>query len=551
MTIEQNILKWYQFKENATVLEIFNEKSILEDCNKNIQLKTTDIKNLKLEGKYDYITLIGTFEYAPEIIDNEKSYSSFLKILREHLNKDGIIILAIDNRLGVKYLVGGKNKNYSKIFEGMEKKVQKGKTNLLLKKELIKFIEEASFENFKFYYPLPDYKFTSAIYTDNFLPKSNHSKIVYPVNYENGSIVIYNEINILKQICDIGQFDNFANSYLVEISDSPITNDIKFVNYNVFRKDKYKLLLTMHNSYVQKEAENDEAISHIKNIEVNTDKLRNMGFNVLEKIENNKIISEFIEEKEFDKNLIEIIEKQGVQAFIEEIKKWYYYIREKLITQKQVDGEKDIFVEYNIEIPEEKKKKLEFIKEGYIDLSFENVFCKQGYLLYDQEWNIKNIPLQFILYRAINNLYTYNNIKLENKIPKELIIQEFDLKQYEEYFEKLEEKIQEEILNKDFVEKYQLEERKYYKELEKLEKKIKSLEEEHENLEKKLENKENEINNIQMIKEKEIAEEKNKYENLNNIKEQLEKKYNELLNEYNTSRGWKVIKTVRKIIKNK
>lgn len=537
MTIEQNILKWYQFKENATVLEIFNEKSILEDCNKNIQLKTVDIKNLKLEGKYDYITLIGTFEYAPMIIDDEKSYSSFLKILREHLNKDGIIILAIDNRLGVKYLVGGKNKNYSKIFEGMEKKIQNGKANLLLKKELIKFIEEASFENFKFYYPLPDYKFTSAIYTDNFLPKSNHSKIVYPVNYENGSIVIYNEINILKQICDIGQFDNFANSYLVEISDSPITNDIKFVNYNIFRKDKYKLLLTMHNDYVQKEAENNEAILHVKNIELNTDKLKNMGFNVLEKIEKDKIISDFIEEKEFDKNLIEIIEKQGTVAFMEEIKKWYKYIREKLITQNEIDEEKDIFIEYNVEIPEEKKKKLEFIREGYIDLSFENVFCKNGYLLYDQEWNIKNIPIQFILYRAINNLYTYNNIKFENKITREEIMQEFELKQYEEYFEKLEEKIQEEILNKEFVKEYQTEEKKYYKELE--------------NLEKEIQDKESEINNIKMIREKEIAEEKSKYENLNKIKEEIEKKYNELLNEYNTSKGWKVIKTIRKIIKNK
>ena len=88
-------------------------------------------------------------------------------------------------------------------LEGLETKINQTKPNLLLKQELENFIKEAGFENYKFYYPLPDYTNTSSIFTDDFLPKSNHSKIVYPLNYEIDSNVVFNEINVIKQICDM------------------------------------------------------------------------------------------------------------------------------------------------------------------------------------------------------------------------------------------------------------------------------------------------------------------------------------------------------------
>ena len=151
------------------------------------------------------------------------------------------ILLAIDNRLGIKYFAGAKNKHYNKLFEVVESEVRQKKPNLLLKRELEKFINEAEFKNYKFYYPVPDYFNTNTIFTEDFLPKSNHSKIVYPVNYDEESIIIFNEINVMKQICDNNKFADFTNSYLVEISNEQINNDIKFINYNIFRKDKYKI----------------------------------------------------------------------------------------------------------------------------------------------------------------------------------------------------------------------------------------------------------------------------------------------------------------------
>lgn len=178
MNNSANILKWYPFRENAKVLEIYDTTSILEKIKKNFELEQQSIQDLQIQGTYDYITLIGTFEYAPTIIENEKAYSTFLRNLKEHLNEDGKILLAIDNRLGIKYLAGAKSKYYSRIYEGVESEIRQKMPNLLLKKEIEKFIKEAGFSNYKFYYPLPDYRNTNSIFTDEFLPKSNHSKIL-------------------------------------------------------------------------------------------------------------------------------------------------------------------------------------------------------------------------------------------------------------------------------------------------------------------------------------------------------------------------------------
>lgn len=174
-------------------------------------------------------------------------------------------------------------------------------------------------------------------------------------------------------------------------------------------------------------------------------------------------------------------------------------------------------------MPNEIKEKMQFVKNGYIDLSFENIFCEDEYLFYDQEWYFENIPLEFILYRAINNLYTYNGSKIEKKLKKEDMLKKFNLEDFTLYFEQLEKHIQKEILNEDMVNKYRNKIAKYYK-----------------NLENINDNSEKSIKELSMLKEQN--------EILKKEKADIENKYSQLLNEYNTSRGWKLIKGFRKII---
>lgn len=68
----------------------------------------------------NYITLIGVFEYGEAYIQSETPYVDFLKIIATHLKPDGKIVLAIENRLGLKYWAGCTENHFGTLFEGLE-----------------------------------------------------------------------------------------------------------------------------------------------------------------------------------------------------------------------------------------------------------------------------------------------------------------------------------------------------------------------------------------------------------------------------------------------
>ena len=72
----------------------------------------------ELDTDYDAVFLIGVFEYAASYIHDEDPYGSFLKIIRKHARKDGIVVIAIENRLGMKYFGGAREDHLGEFFKG-------------------------------------------------------------------------------------------------------------------------------------------------------------------------------------------------------------------------------------------------------------------------------------------------------------------------------------------------------------------------------------------------------------------------------------------------
>ena len=204
-----------------------------------------------------------------------------------------------------------------------------------------------------------------------------------------------------------------------------------------------------------------------------------------------------------------------IEEAYSEIEKYFTYITERLIKEKK-DGE-DIFEKYKIDVPEEIKQKMTFIKNGFIDLTFENVFMKDGYLFYDQEWYVENVPLEMILYRTIKNFYTYNGKKVEEKISKEEMFSKFNITEFLPYFEEVEIFIQKDILDENIVEEYRNQISKCYYNLE------------------------NAVGN-KLRNEKEYQELKNNYN-------ELEKKYIDLSNKYNKSKTSGILGKCKRLFK--
>ncbi len=463
-----NVVKWYPFEKNKKILEIganYGEITLeltkrvssvtsVEFCQEKIeclQKRLGEVENLKLilctnlkdviiDEKYDYITLIGTAEYAEKL--GFSNLKEMLEWAYNKLSEQGKIILAIDNKFGVKNLAGStksKQEPPFAIYNEYKDKDYKlyGKTEL---EEILK-----NFNNSKFYYPVPNYSLTHMIYTDEYLPKRNRYNIYYREDEE----ILFNELTFIGEAIKNNKFDFFTNSYIIEISKEN-TTDVHFVNYSNMRKEEYKIITKISEEKVEKEAYNKQGIQHIKQIENNIEKLKNSGFSMCEKFSENKIESNFIKIPTMDEYLGELIEKGEYTKFEEELEKWHKILNERFTKT----SETSIFEKYNVEIKDEEKEKLTILKDGFIDLVFQNIFYDGNeYILFDQEWYEEGVPLELIMYRSIQQLvFQHNNIA--KKINLKELYKKYNIENYIKIFDNLEEKWQNTLIDKKILDFY-------------------------------------------------------------------------------------------------
>ena len=69
---------------------------------------------------YDYVLLIGVFEYGQSYIPTQTPFEDFLKINQKHVKKDGNLVIAIENKMGMKYWAGCVEDHLSQFFAGIE-----------------------------------------------------------------------------------------------------------------------------------------------------------------------------------------------------------------------------------------------------------------------------------------------------------------------------------------------------------------------------------------------------------------------------------------------
>lgn len=345
-----------------------------------------------------------------------------------------------------------------------------------------KLEELLSGKYYEFYYPLPNYKMPNIIYTQNSMPTL--SNIYRNLTYKDEN-VNFKEVEAYAKIIENNpnDFEYFANSFLVEISNEKLeSQNISFITFSNIRKDEYRIKTIVNKDKVYKTEVNQKAKNHIKNIKENIDLLNRLKIHTLDSYDEEKIISQYVEEKTLENVLLEILKKEGKETFINKIKEYSEFLKEKL--EIITNLENNIFRKYKIEYNAIPIVNLTFVKNGLWDLIFQNCFMIDGqYYFYDQEWKEENMPIEYILYRAI--LYSHESKKY---ITDEEIFESLNLTPYLAIFKELDDKIQQKIrkpLMWNIHTKEELEKNKYRiakKELKEKESEILNLKNEIESL---------------------------------------------------------------------
>lgn len=440
LKFKKNIISWYPIEKDDTVLQIGEDeeihKEILRKTNKVVVIKNID--ELKNNDKFNYVTLIGAFEN----VQKETEIINLIKDADKSLAENGKILIAMKNKFGMKYWTGEKESDDSEMFGNIVSKTE----NILGLEKIKKILDDLSLK-YKFYYPLPDYKITNVIFTDDYLP-TNDSMDARNLTYcKDGELLVFSEREAYKQLLneDKIQFPFFANSFFIEVSKNVDFKDIRYVGYGITRKEQHRIKTVIRKDVVEKTADNENAKEHIKNISRNIQVLNDAKIECLDKVEKDMIISQFLANaKSYDEVLMEFYNKDGLDRVIEHIKGFKIEILDKLLINNQCESlENTVFEKYNIEISNEQKEKMHFTKNGILDLIFQNCFVKEEKIfVYDQEWYEDNVPIEFILYRAI---FYFSELKKNVDINE--IYEKLDLTEYIESFEKLETIIQGNIVD--------------------------------------------------------------------------------------------------------
>ena len=235
-----------------------------------------------LTKQYDYVTLIGVLEYAGSYIQAKEPYKELLKSAVSHLKPDGKLLIAIENKYGLKYFAGCKEDHTGDYFDGIEGYRNNPGVKTFSKKTLKNMIEELGYKN-RFYYPYPDYKLPHTIYSDDMLPSEGELNTNLR-NFDNDRVILFDETKAFDSILDEGIFDFFCNSYFVVVSKDDIYDLMPvvptFAKYANERKVDRRVATILYKNKdgktsVYKCAGNNASNNHIKSIADNYNRLFN------------------------------------------------------------------------------------------------------------------------------------------------------------------------------------------------------------------------------------------------------------------------------------
>lgn len=205
--------------EHVTCVELSRKRSLINAYRHqkkgNIEILVGNFQDIeKTLGQYDVITLIGVFEYSNGYIGGEQPFVDMLRTIRRHLSPKGKLVIAIENRLGLKYWAGCTEDHTGTWFEGIEDYPGTDSVHTFSLKEIRDLVDTAGGMNCRMYYPYPDYKFPVQIFSDDRLPQQGELRELR-YNFDRARLVLFDEIRSADSLIRNNLFPVFSNSFLL------------------------------------------------------------------------------------------------------------------------------------------------------------------------------------------------------------------------------------------------------------------------------------------------------------------------------------------------
>lgn len=450
--LRENLFLWYPFKSEGSLLEIGagcgqltnlfcerldkvvsveNDNKLIEIINKrctsdNLTVLENDFSDIKSDEKFDYIVLCDIFEYAKHFFESKTPYISYLSYLRGFLKDDGVILIAISNRMGLKYFAGFREEHVDSYFAGIDDFPDADFVQTFSKSEFEDLIQLSGFTNYKFFYPFPDHRFPNVINTDEFINKIPYSRL--PV-YVDRRAQLFREHKLNQTLANDNISQYFSNSFLVEIRNDDSkrkTDDLRFLKLSSNRDKKFRTITSIHGDEefsVTKSPISSDSVGHLKNMHEATE----YDFGKIKFLDNSfdgeNFTYPFIVIDNLEQYLIDAITSNDRGEFYRLLEYFFDALFHNSYITKNYATEEFLNVF-------RKRSDIAFHCHDItnLDVIFSNLFIIDDELVtIDYEWFFKfPIPLEYIFYRVIRH-HNVTNPLFRDFASIEEIFEHFDL----------------------------------------------------------------------------------------------------------------------------
>lgn len=134
----------------------------------DVDVYAANFSALDERGGFDMVTLVGVLEYSHlyhplHRDDPAAAAAANLEMAARALGDEGVLVLAIENRLGLRYLNGGREDHSGRTFEGVQGYPWPGTPVTYSRREMEQLLAGAGFGHVETLLPYPDYKLARAV----------------------------------------------------------------------------------------------------------------------------------------------------------------------------------------------------------------------------------------------------------------------------------------------------------------------------------------------------------------------------------------------------
>ncbi len=185
----------------------------------HVTIVNSPFEEIRFKTRFDMIFCIGVFEYASTFVEGADPHEKILEYFDDLLTPSGVLVLAIENKLGLKYFSSSAEDHNGVMFDGIEGYPRyRKKPKTFGRTELMQLFGR-HFPTIDFYYPWPDYKIPLCLISEEMIESVNVAELVGSFrsrDYGNRRRrALFSEALAWREIAANGLLPSLAHSFLV------------------------------------------------------------------------------------------------------------------------------------------------------------------------------------------------------------------------------------------------------------------------------------------------------------------------------------------------